>query len=171
MRDSHELMHRSHRTPLPFSAGLLPGLQAGALMLWMLMSLAFGRQRSPVEPLVQIAAFAHRGALSATLPAAMLGLALHFGTAMLLGGLFARVVGRTGRVRQLGLGLAYGLYAWGLVQFLVLPLLHPPDVWRIGTVATFLVGHLAYGLMLGATVPCSVDIDDEQAVRADRQVS
>lgn len=163
MIDSHERMHRATRAPLRFSDGLLPGVEAGAVMLLELVILALGAGRPFFDSVEVIGAIATGGPLRDDPGAALFGLVVHFGVSALLGGLFARVVGATGRVRQLGLGLAYGVYVWLVVQLVVLPLLAPSLAARLGTFASFLVGHLAYGLMLGATVPSRADIDERAA--------
>lgn len=166
MDDSHDLMARAGRLPLRFAQGVRPGIVAGLLMALVLMILSFGQGRSPVHPLATIAAVATNRWLVAGPWAALVGLGVHLFVSAVLGGLFARVVGRTGRVRQLGLGFFYGVYVWAAVQFIVLPVVAPWAAAGIGTMASFFLGHLSYGLMLSVLIPTRVDIDEPRPTSA-----
>lgn len=144
----------------PARLGLGPGLVAGATMLVILSILSLARGRPLFEPVDLIASTVLGPAARAGGPVATLvGLAVHFGLSAALGALFVRLVGRTTRRRQLGLGLGYGLGLWGAVQFVLLPLLVPAVATHLGVVGPFLLGHVGYGLMHGASVPAVRDID------------
>ncbi len=143
-----------------FRVGLGPGLVAGLVMLIVLGILALARDQPFLEPADVIASvFQGPRALSGSAEAAALGVVVHFATSAILGGLFAVVVGRTTRKRQLGLGLAYGVAIWLVVQFAFLPLAAPWVATTFGTVWPFFLGHLAFGVMLGASVPTTKGID------------
>jgi uncharacterized membrane protein YagU involved in acid resistance len=89
----------------------------------------------------------------------VLGVFLHFLMAALLGMLFTTIFGRTTMRRTLGFGLFYSLFIWLVVQFVLMPLLNPFAATQLGTVWPFFLGHLAYGLILAASVPTVKDID------------
>jgi len=144
---------------LPFHQGLLPGLEAGAVMLLMMSVVAMASGGAPLEPLLRlVGASAH----DPPLIKALTGLVVHLSISALLGGLFAHAVGKVGRVRQLGLGLGYAAVLW-LLQWLVAGLVDAGGAADApGRAGALLLGHLAYGLMLGAGVPTGGDIDEHR---------
>jgi hypothetical protein len=148
------------RRPLRFRVGLVPGFVASVTMFVMLVIEAVASGASPWQPMLVVAApVLGTGALEGGLGPTALGLAIHLGVGTLLGGVFTRVVGRMRRRRQLGVGLFYALVLWLGAQFVVFPMLVPPVAVKIGTLWSFFMGHLGYGLMLGASVPSFDDID------------
>lgn len=143
-----------------FLVGVGPGLVAGLLMLVVLCILALARDQALLEPAFVIASvFMGPQALAGGVGPAVVGLGLHFAISAALGGLFAMLVGRTTRRRQLGLGMAYGVVIWLAVHLAFLPLAAPHLGVTFGTVWPFFFGHLSYGLMLGASVPTTKGID------------
>ena len=148
------------RAPLTFGVGLVPGLVAAVTMLFMLAIVAVASGASPWQPLGVVASpLLGPRALEGGLFPTALGLAIHLVVGTLLGGVFTRVAGRLRRRRQLGVGLFYALVLWLFAQFVVFPLLVPPLAAKLGTLWSFFLGHLGYGLMLGAGVPSYDDID------------
>jgi hypothetical protein len=153
-------MPRPQREPLPFRIGLGPGLIAGLTMFSMLAVVAMASGSSPWQPMRVVAApFVGMNALEGGAGPVVLGLSVHLFFSALLGGVFTRVVGRMRRRRQLGVGLFYALVLWLVAQFVGFPMLVPPVAAQIGTLWSFFMGHLGYGLMLGASVPSFDDID------------
>ena len=153
-------MPRPQREPLPFRIGLGPGLVAGVTMFFMLAIVAVASGAAPWQPMRVVASpFLGMKALEGGAGPVVLGLSVHLVLSALLGGLFTRVVGRMRRRRQLGIGLFYALALWLVAQFVVFPMLVPPVAAQIGTLWSFFLGHLGYGLMLGASVPSFDDID------------
>ncbi|MFM2153664.1 MAG: hypothetical protein RL199_2099 [Pseudomonadota bacterium] len=151
---------RPQRAPLPFRVGLVPGLVAAVTMFSMLAIVAVASGASPWQPMRVVALpFLGHGALDGGPGPTVLGLAVHLVVGTLLGGVFTRVVGRMRRRRQLGVGLFYALSLWLVAQYVVLPMLVPPEAVQMGTLWSFFMGHLGYGLMLGASVPSFDDID------------
>jgi hypothetical protein len=148
------------RQPLPFRVGLGPGLLAGATMYFMLVIVAVASGAGPWRPMHVVASpFLGMAALEGGFWPTVLGLVVHFTLSALLGGVFTRVVGRMRRRRQLGVGLFYALTLWLVAQYAVFPMLVPPVAAKLGTLWSFFMGHLGYGLMLGAGVPSYDDID------------
>jgi hypothetical protein len=140
--------------------GLGPGLLGGALMALILVFLSFAQGRPFWHPFAIVASTllgpdAMRGGAGSI----VLGVFLHFLMAALLGMLFTTIFGRTTMRRTLGFGLFYSLFIWLVVQFVLMPLLNPFAATQLGTVWPFFLGHLAYGLILAASVPTVKDID------------
>ncbi len=150
----------TNRRPLPFRAGLGPGLLGALTMFVMLGIVSIATGGGFWDPMQIVAApFVGRGAPVARPAWMTIGTLVHFTLGALFGGVYARVVGQTRRRRQLGLGAGYSMLLWLVAQFLVLPLVVPSEAARLGLVWSFFMGHLGYGLMLGASVPTTDDID------------
>ena len=145
---------------LPARLGIGPGLIGGAVMLVMLVILSLARGEGLLWPLKLIATtFMGPEAMEGGFGMAVLGGLAHFAVSVLLGMVFAKVVGRTTRRRALLMGLLYSVAIWAFVQFIVLPIANPFLATQLGTVWTFFAGHLGYGLMLASTRPTIADID------------
>lgn len=145
---------RDDRLLLPMRAGLGPGLSAGAFMLAVLLIATLYRGAPLTEPLRLIAStIIGARAMDGGAGSVLLGALLHFGVASLLGMLFTRFVGLTNRSRAIAIALLFALAVWALAQFILLPIVNPLFSLRFGVVWPFFLGHLAYGLFLGATVP------------------
>ena len=157
-----EVQQEKPRT-LGFSQGALPGLQAGALMFLVTAIVSLGQRYGALTPLQQLAGVFLRRSGPVSGPfATIAGLLLHLAFSALLGGIFAHAVGRVGRVRQLGTGLAYSILLWGVTQFGILPLLASSLAVQPALMWPLFLGHVAYGLMLGALVPTGGDIDEHR---------
>ena len=144
---------------LRFHQGLLPGVEAGAVMLLVMSVVAMASGGAPLEPLLRLVGAAPR---DPPLFKALSGLVVHMSVSALLGGIFAHAVGRVGRVRQLGLGLAYAAVLW-IVQLTAVSIATSSGAAGApGRAGVLFLGHLAYGLMLGAGVPTGGDIDEHR---------
>jgi len=140
--------------------GIGPGLLAGVVMAAILCFLAAMRQQPFVEPFWVISSFLlGQDAMQGGAGPTILGIVIHFVMSAVLGGVFTVIFGRTTMRRMLGFGLFYGVFLWAVAQFIILPLLNPFVATRMGTVWTFFLAHLAYGLMLAACSPTVKDID------------
>lgn len=139
--------------------GVGPGLLAGTVMAVILFILAVAGGETAYHPAQVVASVVlGRGAIHGGAGPIVLGLAIHFILSGVLGALFTAIFGRTTMRRMLGFGLFYGIFLWAIAQFLLLPLVSPFAV-QLGTVGSFFLAHLAYGLMLAACVPTVKDID------------
>lgn len=155
--DPHAPVSHAGMSPL---TGLGPGLLAGALMLVVLLILSAGRGAGLGAPLYIFASTVMGPrAMDGGAGPVVLGLAIHFFVAAVLGMAYVAIVGRTTMRRMLGVGVLYGMFVWALVQFVVLPIVNPFAAVQLGTVWPFFLGHVAYGLMLASLLPTVRDID------------
>jgi uncharacterized membrane protein YagU involved in acid resistance len=122
---------------------LVVGGVAGIVGGW-----AFGRWMAQVDFFPLIAGLVGSNS-------AMIGTALHFGIAVLIGASFGLLFQRDvlGFGSCLGWGLAYGIFWWFLGPLTLMPLLqgNSPN-WSYGQASDLfgsLVGHVIYGLLLG----------------------
>jgi hypothetical protein len=147
-----------------WSSGIIPGLAGGFVMALVLMALSATQRPGPLAPFPLIASLVI-GTAATGLVGVVTGLAVHTLFSGLLGALFARIAGYVPRRYLLGLGVLFALNVWAAVQFIVLPLMNPEIVSPTGVVWPFLVGHLAYGLMLAASLPVAAELEGNVLVR------
>lgn len=145
---------------LPARYGAGPGLLAGAVMYVMLGILSLAQGRGLAHPLKVVAStFLGSKAMHGGTGTIVIGALVHFSMSVLLGMLFAMLLGRTTRRRALGLGLVYSIVLWLGAQFVILPIVNPLMATAFGTVWPFFLGHLGYGAMLASALPTVYDVD------------
>lgn len=88
-------------------------------------------------------------AVGFVLPTALLGLATHLIAGAVFGALYASAAERMDRRSVVLVAVYYGFMLWFGATFLVLSWLKP-ELHSVFKSWTFLVGHLVYGLVLGA---------------------
>ena len=140
---------------------LVPGLVAGMVIgMWeMVVEAIIGA--GFLAPLVFIAATVLRNLQGVAVPvpfdlvAAVVGLMGHMMNAVIIGLIFAFLIAP--RVHSLGgkvvAGIVYGVLIFAMMWFVVLPLVDP--VMLKLNVATFFVGHMMFGAVLGLLSPRS----------------
>ena len=141
--------------------GIRPGLLGGVVMAVVLGILAIGRGVPFFNPMMVISSVLLGQGATGAAPV-LLGTTLHLLVSALLGMVFVSLVGSAARTRMLAFGALYGIVCWIFSQFAVLPLFGSELAARLGTVWTFFLGHLSYGLMLAASAPTRKDIDDTE---------
>lgn len=136
--------------------GALAGLAGGAVMgvLAMITGALYGGDLDMWAPIKQVAAAAYGVTAMApgfALGPVIVGTLIHFIVAAIFGLLFALLYRRVmGLPFRLGLpflvGGVYGLAVWGLA-YLVLPHVNP--IMAGSEKPAFVLGHIAYGVMVG----------------------
>ncbi|MFC4359706.1 histidine kinase [Halobium salinum] len=140
--------------PGNWKGGVLAGVAGGLVMGVMLTTM--------MTPVIEMAIPAMYG-----LQGGLAGWVAHMSHAAVLGVVFAAIVGATGYgdnlARSAGLGVAYGVVLWVVLAALVMPVwlsavgfADPPNLPNFN--ATSLVGHVVYGLVLGAAYPYVRDL-------------
>jgi len=150
-------------------AGATAGALAGVAMVLFLCVYALATGMGFLTPLRLLGAtFYGRGALNATLGfgPAFWGLCLHLAVSIALGVFFAAIVSRdTGPMAATSGGIAYGLAAWALLTFLVLPVVNP--VMR-RALQDFSIGWFAAHVPFGATLGLAQQLRRTLATREAR---
>jgi hypothetical protein len=124
-------------TPSRLGAGIVGGLVGG---------LAFGvlMHATGVIPMV---------AMLVGSKTVLVGWLVHLAISAFIGATFVALFGRyaTSVARSTGIGLGYGLVWWVLGALILMPARLGMDVFVVNTMAwRSLMGHLLYGLLLGA---------------------
>ncbi len=129
-------------------------------MAMVLCILAVGRGVPLFQPF-RVIASTLRGphVVSGGAGATALGILMHAAFSGALGVLFFRVVGPTTMRRLLALGLFYGILIWLIGQFVVMPFVNPVAAMQLGTLWSFFVAHVAYGVALASALPTIHDVD------------
>ncbi|SEQ86468.1 histidine kinase [Natrinema salaciae] len=138
---------RTETTLAPWQAGTVGGI-AGAIVFGAMMAM----QTPPVLEAAIPAMYGLEGGLA--------GMIIHVAHGAVLGVVFAALIvaargGDLDLVPGIGLGLVYGVGIWAVLAVVVMPIWlsavgfgMAPDVPNVATES--LVGHAAYGLVLGA---------------------
>lgn len=136
----------STTTIAPWQAGLVGGL-AGGLVFGAMMS----AMMTPVMEMAIPALYGIEG------PAGLAGWVIHMSNSAVLGVVFGILAGSTGLERSgliVGVGLVYGAALWIALAAIVMPIWlgavgfpGTPPLPNVNVMS--LVGHLAYGLVLG----------------------
>jgi hypothetical protein len=145
--------------------GVIPGLAGGFVMALVLVVLSVAQRPGPLAPFSLIASL-FGAKFGTSLTGVVVGLAIHTGMSAVLGSIFGRIAGDVPRRYLLGLGVLFSLNIWAAVQFIVLPLMNPDLASPAAVVWPFLLGHLAFGLMLAASIPVASELQGPALVRA-----
>lgn len=134
--------------------GAVGGSVAGVAMAgWaMATSLVYGNGFMTPVQLIAATVFGE-SALELTLPVLVTGLGLHMATSAALGAAVGPVLKSTNSlvVNQL-IAIAWGIAAWAVFTFAVLPTSNPVMGSAVGqTPITWFVGHVIFGAVLGLT--------------------
>lgn len=134
------------------SAGLKAGILAGLAMAMVSMMMAMMTGEGFWAPVKKISvtllgqsAVQHAG--FEVMPV-MVGMIIHFGTAIGFGILFVMLMGRQSYGSAIGCGIAYGLGIWVVMHFLVLPVIN--SVMAQMPYLQFAMLHIIFGGMLGS---------------------
>ena len=146
--------YQAREDPISFRAavrpGLIVGLIGGVLMGLVLMLFAF-RQGDVFRPMKLIAAtLLGENALSGAglQPGpVLLGMILHFMTAIFFGIFFAWIGGYLTLGAAMGWGVIFGLSVWVIMQYGLLPVINP--FLAATPPLPFAIAHVIFGLSLG----------------------
>ncbi len=132
-------------------AGLMAGIIAGIAMAMVSMTMSMMMGAGFWMPVKKISVTllgqsAVQDAGFQRMPV-MVGMMIHFMTAMVFGAIFALWGGRWSYGPAIGWGIAYGLTIWVVMQFLVLPIVNP--VMAQMPYLQFAMLHMIFGGTLG----------------------
>ena len=139
----------NYESKLPVRAGLLAGL-AGALSIMVVVAAILvlsGQDIWTAARLIAVVVYGPDAAIG--LAPIVVGTAIHLLMGSVLGTVFARVLPCMPRNIWVVAGLLYGIVAWLVSTFLVLPIVAPPMIAADANVNVLLLAHVVYGLVLG----------------------
>jgi|GEM_PF-2690278 len=139
----------NYETKLPARAGFIAGV-FGSLIIIIVVTGIVMLNGSDIWMAARLIATVVYG------PDAMVGAApivigtiIHLTTGGVLGLIFARIVPRLPRGFWMVVGLGYGVIAWALSTFIILPVLAPPMIAAAANVSVLFIAHIIYGFVLG----------------------
>lgn len=133
-----------------YAAGALAGFIGGIVMAIVAMIVTASMGAGMLMPLKAMAALLLGvDALVGGAGAIIVGMMIHFATAIILGLIFAAIIGDARPGAAFGLGLIYGFGVWIVMTFLILPAANPTMSARVAMMGGWwFVEHLVYGGML-----------------------
>lgn len=153
-------------------AGLMAGIMAGIAMAMvaMLMSMMMGQGFFVPVKKISVTLLGPSAVQSPEfqIMPMMVGMMIHFATAIMFGVLFALWGGRWSYGPAIGWGIAYGLAIWIVMHFVVLPIVNP--VMANMPYLQFAMLHMIFGGTLGsypAFLPSEVE-SRAKALRSER---
>jgi hypothetical protein len=132
-------------------AGAAAGMIGGCAMLTFLVVYALATGRGVLEPLQWFGSLFYRsGAQEAGFSSAFWGLVIHLGVSSALGVPFAALVGGdTDPMAATAAGIVYGLFAWLVLTFVVLPIVDPTMAHAVAQAPiAWFAAHVPYGATL-----------------------
>jgi hypothetical protein len=123
----------NYECKLPVRAGIAAGL-AGAIAIIAVITLLLLASGSDL--------------FVAALPI-IVGTLIHLTIGAVLGGVFARIMPRMHRNMYIIAGVMYGVAAWLVSTFLILPVVAPLMVGAEPNIYVLFLAHIVYGLVLG----------------------
>lgn len=139
----------NYESKLPVRAGLLAGL-TGALSIMVVVAALLvlaGRDIWTAARLIAVVVYGPDAAVG--IAPIVVGTAIHLLMGSTLGTVFAWVLPCMPRGIWIVAGLLYGVVAWLISTFLVLPVVAPPMIAADTNVNVLLLAHLVYGFVLG----------------------
>lgn len=140
----------NYTTTMPARAGLMAGI-AGSLSIMLVVAVLLVLSGQDIFTAARLIAATVYGSEAATgfLPV-LIGTSIHLVTGGVLGTIFAAVIPRAPRNFWIMAGLIYGMGAWLVSTFVILPIIASPMVLGEANVSVLLIAHVIYGLILGA---------------------
>jgi hypothetical protein len=136
-------------------AGAAAGMIGGVAMLVLLCTWAIATNHNVLEPLQWFGAlFYGDDALRMGFGSALWGLVIHLAVATALGVPFAMFVGEDpDAMTATGAGIVYGLFAWLVLTFILLPLVVPTMARAVAqNPIIWFAAHVPYGAALSLSV-------------------
>jgi hypothetical protein len=139
----------NYETRLPIHAGLIAGI-AGALSIMVVVTGVLLVSGNDIWTAVRlIATFVYGPKAGADVAPIIVGTIIHLITGGALGAVFAALLPCLPRSIWFVAGLIYGLGAWLVSSFMILPLVAPLLVATDINIGVLLIAHVAYGFTLG----------------------
>lgn len=139
----------NYESKLPVRAGVIAGF-AGSLAIMVVVAgilVVGGRDIWTAARLIATVVYGPDAATGA-LPI-IVGTVIHLITGSALGAIFARIVPCLPRGFWIVVGLLYGVAAWGVSSFVVLPVIAPPMIAADTNIYVLLIAHVVYGFAIG----------------------
>lgn len=133
----------------PTQAGLLAGL-SGSLSIIVIVTGILLLSGNDIWTVVRLIATSVYGpeAGSGFAPI-VVGTILHVATGTILGAIFAHIVPQGPRGMFIMAGIVYGVAAWSVSTFIILPIVAPLLVATDVNISVLLIAHIIYGFTLG----------------------
>lgn len=130
-----------------WGAGAIAGLIAGIVMAMIAMVRAAAMGAGATTPVKEIAALVLGvQALIGGMGTLMIGLVIHLVFSVVLGAIFAGLIGAMAPAKAFGFGIAYGITVWAAMTFGLLPWTNPTMAARVAmTPGSWFVLHLIFG--------------------------
>lgn len=139
----------NYESRLPIFAGLLAGV-AGALSIMVVVTAILVISGNDVWTAARlIATFVYGPEASIGVIPIMVGTIIHLITGAVLGAAFAGFPPCLPRNIWIVAGLIYGLGAWAVSTFIILPVVAPPMIATSANIAVLAIAHVIYGFTLG----------------------
>jgi hypothetical protein len=139
----------NYESRFPVQAGLLAGL-GGSLSIMVIVTGILLLSGNDIWTAVRLIATSVYGPDAGNgLTPILVGTILHLVTGTLLGAIFAHIMPRGPRGMFIMAGIAYGVVAWGVSTFMILPIVAPLLVATDVNISVLLIAHISYGFTLG----------------------
>lgn len=139
----------NYESKLPVHAGLLAGV-VGALSIMLVVAALLvlsGRDIWTAARLIAVVVYGPDAAEG--IAPIVVGTTIHILMGSVLGTIFASVLPCMPRSIWVVAGLMYGIIAWMVSTFIVLPIVAPPMIAADANFNVLLLAHVIYGLILG----------------------
>jgi hypothetical protein len=152
MDHAHEAnaLPENYEVELPVRAGLMAGV-AGSLSIMVVVAgilVLDGRDIFTAARLIATVVYGPEAAVG-VIPI-VIGTVIHLIMGGLLGAIFAWTLPRMPRGFWIVAGLIYGIGAWTVSSFIVLPVIAPPMIAADTNIHVLLIAHVAYGFIIGS---------------------
>ncbi len=139
----------NYESRLPIFAGLLAGV-AGALSIMVVVTAIVVLSGNDIWTAARlIAAFVYGPDASIGVVPIVVGTIIHLITGGVLGAAFAALLPCLPRNFWIVAGLIYGIGAWAVSTFIILPAVAPPMIASSANIAVLAIAHVIYGFTLG----------------------
>jgi hypothetical protein len=139
----------NYESKLPVRVGLVAGIFGAVSIIAVVTFLLIVNGRDIWTAARLIATVVYGPDAAVGVAPIIVGTIIHLITGGVLGALFARLMPCMPRGIWMVAGLLYGLAAWLLSSFVVLPILAPPMIAADANKNALLLAHVVYGFVLG----------------------
>lgn len=146
---SSDLPIANYESKLPVRAGLVAGVVGSLSIMVIVTALLVITGRDIWTAARLIATVVYGPDAAAGVMPIVVGTIIHLVMGGVLGAIFGRIVPCLPRGFWLVPGLMYGIAAWGVSSFVVLPVIAPPMIQADANINVLLLAHVVYGFTLG----------------------
>jgi hypothetical protein len=146
---SNDLPIANYQSELPVRAGLLAGVVGSLAIMVVVTALLIITGRDIWTAARLIATVVYGPEASEGFLPIVIGTIIHLVTGGVLGAIFGRIMPSMPRGFWLVPGLMYGVAAWILSSFVILPVVAPSTIQADANIEVLLLAHVVYGLTLG----------------------